>query len=120
YFGLMYLEKKFDLKPDDNGHQIAFGGNDYGLDGYLVHRPSRNLYLFQFKWSVNPLLFKESLERLAKDGLETVFGDGPKDPNRNEFLHRLHDDLIECRDLIERVYVEFVFKGHVDAADNSE
>jgi len=120
YFALLYLPKKFKCRVEDIAAQVAFGNNDYGLDAYYVDREGRNLYLFQFKWSENQGLFKDSFERLTKDGMELIFGAGRQEPTKNEFLHRLRDDLFEHQALIDRVYIQFVFKGDVNAAENSE
>lgn len=43
YFGLCYLEQEFGLPRDEAVHQIAFGGNDYGLDGFHFDLNRRNL-----------------------------------------------------------------------------
>ena len=55
-------------------NQVAFGNHDYGLDGFYLDREAKNLFLYQFKWSENHNLFKESLDRLAKDGMNRIFG----------------------------------------------
>jgi hypothetical protein len=34
YFGLVYLEQEYDIPREKARNQIAFGGNDYGLDGF--------------------------------------------------------------------------------------
>lgn len=119
YFALMHIAKKFKCAPQEVSQQVAFGGNDYGLDAYYIDRQSKNLYLYQFKWSENHNLFKESLERLASAGIERVFGNPLQDPEQNEFIRLLKADLCECQDLIERIYVQFVFKGELEAAENS-
>ena len=51
YFGLLYLEKEHDVPHEVALNQIAFGGNDYGLDGFHFDKEKRNLYLFQFKYT---------------------------------------------------------------------
>lgn len=38
YFGLLFLEKEFHLPREDACEQIAYGGNDFGLDGFHVDR----------------------------------------------------------------------------------
>jgi hypothetical protein len=119
YFPILYLMKKFKVNPEDVLHQIAFGNNDYGIDSYHVDREGRNLYLYQFKWSEDHNLFKQSLERLAKDGMERIFGDPLQDPDQNELIRQLKSELYEHQALIDRVYVQFVFKGDAEAADNS-
>src|SRR5712692_10050285 len=65
YFALLYLTKKFGLPVEQAAGLVAFGNRDYGIDAYYVDRPARNLYLFQFKWSEDHNLFKESMERLT-------------------------------------------------------
>ena len=120
YFALLYLTRKFKVDVDEVAHQVAFGGNDYGIDSYFFDRDARNLYLFQFKWSEDHGQFKGSMERLAKDGLARIFGSTNQDPGQNDVLSYLKKDLREHRELINRVYIHFVFKGDVDAAERSE
>lgn len=120
YFSLLYLTRKFKVDVDEIAHQIAFGGNDYGIDAYFIDRDARNLYLFQFKWSEDHGQFKASMERLAKDGLVRVFGNPKQDAAQNDLVTYLKKDLKELRERIDRVYVHFVFKGDVDAAEHSE
>lgn len=119
FFPLLYIPKKFGVSAEEVIPHTAFGNNDYGIDAYHVDRASRNLYLYQFKWSENPQLFKESLERLTVDGMNRIFGNPINDPCRNEVLRSLKSDLEEARSLIERVYIHFVFKGDADKADSS-
>ena len=69
YFACIYLANKLRCDVPKIAGQIAFGGNDYGLDAYFIDPPSKNLYLYQFKWSENHNLFKDSLDRLARDGM---------------------------------------------------
>jgi hypothetical protein len=120
YFALLHVSRKFKVDIRTIAHQVSFGSNDYGIDAYYVDRESRNLYLYQFKWSESHDQFKSSMERLAKDGLFRVFGNPAQDPSQSDLLGYLKKDLREYRDLIDRVYVHFVFKGDVDAAEKSE
>lgn len=120
YFALLYLQKRFKVEIPDVAHHVAFGGNDYGIDAYHIDRDARNLYLYQFKWSESHMLFKDSMNRLAEDGLARVFGSPLQDPAQNELLIYLKKDLKESREQIDRVYLHFVFKGDVDAAEKSE
>jgi hypothetical protein len=64
-------------------------------------------------------LFKESLERLTKDGMERIFGNPLQDAEQNEYLRYLKADLREHQALIDRVYIQFVFKGSLETAENS-
>ncbi|MFN0198720.1 MAG: AIPR family protein [Planctomycetaceae bacterium] len=120
YFALLYLTKKFKCEVEDIANEVCFGGCDYGIDAYHIDRGARNLYLYQFKWSENHNLFKESMDRLAKDGLERVFGSPMADPNQNEMLNTLRAELYESKSLIDRVLVHFIFKGDIEATENSE
>lgn len=120
YFACMYLTSKFHCTVPNVAARIAFGGNDYGLDAYYIDPEAKNLYLYQFKWSENHNLFKESLDRLAKDGMNRIFGNPMGDPSANELLNMLRAELHEYRSAIKHVLVHFVFKGDVDSAEESE
>ena len=100
--------------------KLPFGGKDYGIDAYFIDTDSRNLYLFQFKWTEDHNQFKESFERLTKDGIERIFGNPYQDAEQNEMIRHLKADLFEHKDKIDRVYIHYVFKGDVDAAERSE
>lgn len=119
-FALLYLTRKFKVEAEEITHQVAFGGNDYGLDAYFIDRDARNLYLYQFKWTEDHGQFKGSMERLAKDGLARVFGNPNQDAMQNDLLRYLKKELKENSERIDRIYVHFVFKGDVDAAEKSE
>ncbi|MCX7406668.1 MAG: AIPR family protein, partial [Planctomycetales bacterium] len=120
YFACMYLKSKFRCDIPELAPRIAFGGNDYGLDAYFVDRETKNLYLYQFKWSENHNLFKDSLDRLAKNGMQRIFGNAMADPTANELLNTLRAELNECKFLIKNVFVHFVFKGGIDQAEESK
>jgi hypothetical protein len=120
YFALLYLTKKFGLPLEQAAGLVAFGNRDYGIDAYYVDRAARNLYLFQFKWSEDHNLFKESMDRLAAPGMDVIFGRSHVDPEQNEVIHRLKADLFEHQALIERVFIQFVFKGDATAVERSQ
>lgn len=119
YFAFLYICRKFKCSPEDIGNQVAFGGNDYGLDAFYLDRPSFNLYLYQFKWAENHNLFKGSMERLAKDGMQRIFGVGMPDPYKNELLNRLRGELSE-KPRIDRVFLHMVFMGDIEKVENSK
>lgn len=73
YFGLLFLEKEFKLSRDDASEQIAYAGNDFGIDGYHVDRQAKNLHLLQFKFSKSADQFIGSMQRLITAGLASVF-----------------------------------------------
>ena len=49
YFGLLYLESEHGVPREKALNCVAFGGNDYGVDGFHFDKDTRNLYIFQFK-----------------------------------------------------------------------
>lgn len=120
YFGLLYLEKEFGLDRELAITQVAFGGNDYGFDGFHFDREKRNLYLFQFKYSESHALFKESFNRLIDAGMERVFGARTQDQQQNQLLLQIKSCLIENEAVIDRVCVHFVFVGDPGEAERSQ
>lgn len=120
YFALLYLTRKFGVSVEEVAHQVAFGGNDYGIDAYYFDRPSRNLYLYQFKWTDDHTQFKGAMTRLADAGLPRVFGNPDQDPEQNRLLTYLKKALRENRQAVESVFVHFIFKGDPDAIEKSE
>jgi hypothetical protein len=119
YFGLLYVEQEFDVPREKALRQIGFGGNDYGLDGFHIDVHRRNLYLFQFKCSTSPALFKGSFKRLIDAGIDRVFGSPNIDRNQNQLLLQLQTRLLEDRNVIDQVLIHFVFRGDPEEAERS-
>jgi hypothetical protein len=119
YFALLYVAKEFQREIDDVAHQVAFGGNDYGLDAFYVDKERRNLYLFQFKWSKDHKLFKDSFNRLIAAGMERVFGNPLQDQKQNQLLLQLKSALHENEAVIDRVIIQFIFNGDPSEAEQS-
>ena len=119
YFGLLYLQRMHGLSADKARDQVAFGGNDYGIDGFHFDEPKRNLYLYQFKFSNNHSLFKDSLRRLTDAGMERVFKSPHSDARQNPLLQMLHRCLFENRSVIDQVIVRFVYTGDPKEAERS-
>lgn len=120
YFGLLYIEQEFGLERDRALSQVAFGGNDYGVDGFHFDREKRNLYLFQFKWSDSHAQFKQSFNRLIDAGMERIFGAETQDQHLNQLLQQLKSCLIENEAVIDRVCIHFVFAGDPAEAERSQ
>lgn len=120
YFGLLYLEQEFEVERDRVIAQVAFGGNDYGVDGFHFDGAKRNLYLFQFKWSESHAQFKQSFNRLIEAGMERIFGARNQDQHQNQLLLQLKSGLIENEAVIDRVCIHFVFTGDPAEADRSQ
>lgn len=119
YFGILYLENEFRLGRDAACEQIAYGGNDFGFDGYHIDRQAKNLHLFQFKFSKTADLFIGSMQRLITAGLGRVF-DSKNQQDENPILREIRSKNYELRNVIDKVYLEFVFTGDPDKVHENE
>ena len=119
YFGALYLASEFDLCVEDVAHEVAFGGNDYGIDAFHLSRELHNFYIYQFKWSENHALFKDSFKRLISAGMERIFGNPLQDNEQNQLLLQLKAAIHENQAVIDRVFVHFVFNGDPTGAEQS-
>ncbi len=119
YFGLLYLEQEHGIPREKAVNQVAFGGHDYGLDGFYFDEQRRNLYLFQFKCTTSHSQFKQSLQRLIEDGIERIFVAPNKDDSKNPLLIQLRSCLRENKAIIDQVCFRFVFTGDPEEAERS-
>lgn len=119
YFGLLYLEQEYKLPSEEAVNQVAFGGNDYGLDGFYFDEQKRNLYLFQFKYTNSHSQFKASMQRLIENGMERIFVAPNKDDAKNQLLLQLRSCLRENRSIIDRIFLRFVFTGNPEEPERS-
>jgi hypothetical protein len=97
YFGLLYLMQEFSLERERAIEQVAFGGNDCGIDGFHFDSEKRNIYLFQFKCSDSHAQFKQSFTRLTEAGMERVFGARNQDQHQNQCFFRSRAALSKTR-----------------------
>lgn len=119
YFGLLFLEKEFKLSRDEAEEQIAYGGNDFGIDGYHVDRLAKNFHLLQFKFSKSADQFVGSMQRLLTAGLARVFDTKNQIPE-NPILREIRSKLYQLRNVIDNVYLEFIFNGDPEKAQENE
>ena len=119
YFGLVYMEQEFGVERDRAISQIAFGGNDYGIDGFHFDSEKRNFYLLQFKYSDSHAQFKPSFHRLIDAGMERIFGAQSQDQLQNQLLLQIKSCLFENEAVIDRVFIHFVFMGEPAEAERS-
>lgn len=118
YFALLYMTREFEKSPDQVARHIAFGEDaPEGINAFLVDMNRRNLYLFQFQWSTQPQSFREPLRRLAREGMDRIFGPAPQAAGR--LLSELRDRLYEDQAIIDKVLVHFVYNGDPSDADQS-
>ena len=120
YFAHLFLCDKFNKKIEDVFLNCAIGNNDYGIDAYYIDKDTRNLYLYQFKWSTSYELLKESYRRLIKDGIERIFGNPTVDTVLNPLIARLRTELQEYQNVIDKIYICFVFNGETEKAESSK
>src|SRR3954465_4477017 len=119
YFGLLYLQHEYDVPREEAIAQVAFGGNDYGIDGFYFDKVKRNLYLFQFKYSESHQQFKASFQRLIDSGMQYVFGASGQDKQQNQLLQQIKSCLLENMAIIDRVLIHFVYLGDPQSAEQS-
>jgi len=119
YFAALFLADKFEKPLDNVLSNCAFGNNDYGIDAYYIDKDTRNLYLYQFKWSDSYELFKDTYKRLIKNGIEQIFGNPNIDSSINQVISKLKLDLQEYQHVIDKVYICFVFNGDPEKAESS-
>ena len=118
YFALLYMAREFEKIPEQLANHVAFGEDvPEGINAFHVDANRRNLYLFQFQWSGQHQAFKEPLRRLAREGMERIFGLVPEVPGR--LLAELRDRLHEDQAVIDKVLVHFVYNGDPTDADQS-
>jgi hypothetical protein len=120
YFGLLYLEKELKIPREQAINQVAFGGNDYGVDGFHFDEQRRNLYIFQFKYTNAYSQFKGALQRLVDKGMQQIFVSPNQDNSKNQILLQLRSSLVENRNLIDQICFRFVFTGDPEDAERSK
>ena len=118
YFGLLYLMDECDLDPEHAIDQVAFGGNDYGVDGFFLDKRTGNFYIYQFKYSAEPI-FKSSLERLIDKGVEIIFSNPGLDKAKNPLLDIMWSRLHEFKKAISTIYFRFIFLGDSEVVERS-
>lgn len=119
-FAVAYLMRTFKISEEEAAEYCAFGSHDYGFDAYYLSEQRRNLYLYQFKYSNDHKQFAPSLERIATDGLERIFGDPKQDQQQNRLLDSLKAALYEQGAVVERVFIQCVFLGDVRKAEDNK
>jgi hypothetical protein len=120
YFALLYLVKKFKITSEEASACVSFGENECGIDAFYHDRTTRNLYLFQFKWSEDHLLFRDPLQRLVDDGIDRIFGNSSWHQSQSQLLIRLMTCISENSSIIDRVLIHFVFNGDPIKAEQSK
>ena len=118
YFAPLFISDKFDRPLESVIGNCAFGHNDTGFTAYHIEKGARNLYLYIFNWSDDFEIFKDPYKRLIKTGIENIFGEDDTAPE-SPLIAKLKYALEEYQDLINKVYVCFVFNGEPEQAEAS-
>jgi len=120
YFALLYLVKKFKITLEEALSCVSFGENECGIDAFYHDKTTRNLYLFQFKWSEDHLLFRDPLQTLVDDGIDRIFGNSLWHQSHSQLLIRLMTCISENSSIIDKVLIHLVFNGDPIKAEQSK
>src|SRR5258708_7439724 len=118
-FALLYLEQEFKVPREKAAQQVFWGRNEYGIDAFHIDPQLKNLYLFQFKWSKAPILFRVSFQRMIEVGMDRVFGAEPPGLQPEQFFLQLKSQMLNFQGAIERVFIHMVFTGDPQEAERS-
>jgi hypothetical protein len=118
-FALLYLEQEFKLVREKASRQVFWGRNEYGVDAFHVDPQLKNLYLYQFKWSKAPVLFRVSYQRLIEVGMDRIFGAEPPGIQPDQFFLQLKGQMLNYQGAVDRVFVHMVFNGDPQEAERS-
>jgi AIPR protein len=120
YFGVAYISSRFGISPEQLLSNVAFGGTEFGVDGYYHDKPNRTLYLFVFRWSEDHMSFKDPLTKLGNKGIDKIFVDVTKSPDDPSMITFLKTDLFQNWKSIDKVVIDFVFNGDPVDAEQSK
>jgi hypothetical protein len=120
YFGVAYISNKFSVPPEQLLSCVAFGGTEYGIDGYHLDKKNATFYIFTFRWSEDHMSFKDPLNKLGKRGIDKIFIDITKNPDDPPMITFLKTDLFQNWKMIEKIVINFVFNGDPVNAEQSK
>jgi hypothetical protein len=120
YFGVAYIANRFKVPADKILSNVAFGGTEYGIDGYFLDKPNKTLHIFVFKWSENHMSFKDPLAKLGSKGIDKIFMDVTKSPDDPPMITFLKTELFQNWKAIDKVIIDFVFNGDPVYAEQSK
>jgi len=120
YYGLIFLEAVHGIPRNEAFDLVAFGGNDFGIDGFFLDHDEHQFHLFQFKNSTSPGQFRESMERIAQVAIPALFSDSRPVADSQPIIDAARRALRDAKTEIEQVFIDFVFRGDPAAAERSE
>jgi hypothetical protein len=120
YYGLVFLETSLGLARSEALNLIAFGGNDFGIDGFFLDREEHQFRLFQFKNTTSVAQLRGSMERLTSVAIPALFQDSRQVADNQPIVDNARRALQSARDEVEQVFVDFIFRGDPVAAERSQ
>ena len=120
YFGVAYIAKRFNIPAEHAATFINFEGENHGIDGFYHDESDNSLYLFVFRWSDDPMAFKDALDSLGKDGMYKLFFSTSRLAGDGQILTSIKNDLSNHYESIQNIYINFVFNGDPISAEQSK
>jgi hypothetical protein len=120
YFGVAYITKRFNIPAEHAATFVNFKGENYGIDGFYHDKSDNSLYLFVFRWSDDPMAFKDALDSLGKDGMYRLFFSTSRLAEDGQILTSIKNVLSSNYESIRNIYINFVFNGDPIIAEQSK
>lgn len=115
-FGLMYLMKEFQKSESELIANISLEKNELGINAFYFDIQRKNFYIYSYLWSDNYKAFKNSMQLLIQKGMESIFS---IENTNQQFLKEIRGVLYENKDLINKIFIHFIFTGDSEKAGNS-
>lgn len=119
YYGLIFMESILGLPRSEALAKVAFGGHDFGVDGFHFDDEQGAFRIFQFKNSASSKLFVDSLKQLERKGVPALFGDLEETPDFQPIVNLARKDIGRFQRSINQVCIDFVFRGDPSEAEQS-
>jgi hypothetical protein len=120
YYGLIFLETVLGVPRTEATDLVAFGGNDFGIDGFFLDHDEHQFHLFQFKNTTSATQFRGSMERIANVAIPALFSDARAVADSQPIIDSARRALRDAKSEIEQVFIDFVFRGDPVAAERSQ
>lgn len=117
--GVLFLEREFGLPRPQALTQISPAPGEQGVDGFHVDAEKRNAWLFQFRWTEARACFELPLQQLVDGGLARIAGVDPPGVAPDQFLMQVRGPLMAAQSVIERVFIQLIFRGDPTQAERS-
>lgn len=119
-FALLHLSRELKKDIASLKHQIYFTNDNLGINAYFLDHQRKNLYFYKYTWSNSAAVFKDSIRKLAHEGMDKLLGNVAPESAEKKFINQLRSECLENQSIVQRVFIYFVFNGDPDAAERSE